>query len=115
MRHLANTGMLFSEQGSPTTVPNEAYEWIDAITGRYLEWIQASGVRVIGDLDDLLPAPPKKTKKQWKGPRDLRADRLLAAAMDALANVTAELNDRPDPEQKFSKRAKRELSRRLGS
>lgn len=115
VRGLANSGSLFSKQGEPTTLPRDAYGWIDELTGRYLEWIQASGIRVIGDLDDLLPKRPKKTKKKWRGPRDLRTDRLLSAALDALANVTTELNERPDPGRTFTNRAKREITRRLSN
>jgi hypothetical protein len=73
----------------PASVPPSGRSQVDAITSRWLADIAASGVDVVGDLDDLVPAWPDD--EPWPDPD--AADPVLVAesAVQALAHVLHEL------------------------
>jgi hypothetical protein len=69
-------------------VPKPRWPFIDRVTQEWLEWIEGSGVDVVGDLDDLVPARPGPDHV-WVHPDDPPADAVADAAIASLAAVIA--------------------------
>ncbi|PXY22225.1 hypothetical protein [Prauserella muralis] len=68
---------------SPIRVPAEDYPWICETAQRFIDDIRDRGYHVVGDLDDLMPAPPREGEPE---PSTMPADsELLAVAVKALA------------------------------
>ena len=91
----------------PATVPPRRRAWVEAISQEWRDAIEASGVDVVGDLDDLAPVWP--VERRWPNP-DL-ADRAAVAdaAIESLAHVLAAI----EPEApRITSRVSR-LTRRL--
>ncbi len=80
----------------PVRLPPTSYPWALERTERWIEWLESSGVHVVGDLDDLRPQP---TELPWHDPDRVSAAKQLAAALDALAAMTREAGRRPDPDR----------------
>lgn len=68
-------------------LPEAHSPWAEREAARVIADIEALGVEVIGDLDDLRPRPAKNTPI---APEELPAEELLAAALDGLAGLAAE-------------------------
>ena len=83
-------------RGSTTriTLPPAAYDWVDATTSTWLEWIQQSGIDVVGDVEDLRPALPDT---KWRDPDQVSARKRSRVALNALAAMTVEAAKRPEP------------------
>jgi hypothetical protein len=95
--------------GIPINLPPETYEWANGVAKEWIEWVSASGIDVVGDLDDLLPAPPTG---EWLDPDRPGPRAVRDAALDALVGVILEAAHRPDPEARLTRRAVR-AARRL--
>jgi hypothetical protein len=74
----------------PVTVPPAGRPAIEAITAEWLGFLRSSGVDVVGDLDDLLPAWP--ADEPWSDPDDADPAVVAEAAIQALAHVLDELS-----------------------
>lgn len=94
------------------TIPPAAMPWAQEVAEEWIEWIQGSGVSVVGDLDDLRPEPPAQTK--WKNPDSPRRGQVLDAAFDALVAMTLEAANRPDPSEQIGARLGRAARRLRG-
>ena len=70
-------------QESTLTLSAEAHAWISDVADRHIELVAASGVDVVGDLDELRPAAPRP----GRGPGDLTDSELLEVALDALVRL----------------------------
>ncbi|MCZ3387281.1 MAG: hypothetical protein LH630_10040 [Actinomycetia bacterium] len=68
-------------------LPEQHIPWAEREAARVIGDIEALGVEVIGDLDDLRPRPAKNPSV---APEELPVEELLAAALDGLAGMTAE-------------------------
>ncbi|CAM3283057.1 hypothetical protein NODU109028_09180 [Nocardioides dubius] len=79
-------------------LPPEHYPWAEAQAQRWVDWLAGSGVDVVGDLDDLRPAPPVPGAV-WNDPDKPRRRQLARASIAALEAVTLEAARRPVPEQ----------------
>ena len=77
-------------QARPTLAP-AARGFVDAVSEEWAEWIEGSGVHLVGDLDDLRPrwADPD----EWVNPDALRPTEALPAAIDALAVMVEQERD----------------------
>ncbi len=82
-------------------LPDQHRSWADAEAARIITDIEAVGVEVIGDLDDLRPRP---SSKQYVDPDKISSDELLGAALDGLAGLAIEhakliqkLKESPEP------------------
>lgn len=89
-------------------LPPAAHPWAEEQAQRWIDWITAAGVDVAGDLDDLRPAPPVPPE-EYRGPAQVTHRRKLEAALDALAVMTQEAANRPDPRQRLSAKVRRKL------
>ena len=78
----------------PVTLPPHAFEAVEEHAQRCIDWLVGSGVQVIGDVDDLWPVRP--VEDSWADPEESRPRMQLAAAMDALAELTRENSRRAE-------------------
>ncbi len=94
----------------PVRLPPKAYDWVEEVSEQWVEWIRASGVEVVGDLDDLRPVRPP-AGSVYHHPYRVRPRVRLAAALDALAAMTHEAASRPDPSRTLPTRVRARLAR----
>jgi hypothetical protein len=80
-------------------LPPRMHDWAAEEADRWIEWVEQSGVDVIGDLDDLRPLPTRR--RDYVNPDKVPAKVQLGAAMDALIAMTKEAARREDPEQQL--------------
>ncbi|QZY29243.1 hypothetical protein [Nocardioides coralli] len=92
------------------TLPPGDRDWVEERTGRWLEWVEQSGIHVVGDVEDLRPTWPAEDEK-WHDPDGVKPRKRLAVAMDALAAMTAEAASRPDPERHLTGKLRRNADR----
>jgi len=111
VRRMVASGTLFYHRSAPVTLRPDSYDWVEEQTERALEWITASGIDVIGDLDELRPQRPDPGQP-WHNPDRVKKPAITRAAIGALSSMTAEAARRPDPHG-LAARATRELKRRL--
>jgi hypothetical protein len=95
------------------TLPPAAYGWVDEIAQEWTEWVQGSGIDVVGDVADLRPVPPAEGVR-WRNPDRPRRKEMVDAALDALVAVTLEAASRPDPNDQITAKIGR-AARRLRS
>ncbi|MDP3891382.1 hypothetical protein [Nocardioides sp.] len=108
-------GMLAQEElvrsRSPrVTMPPDRFDWIEAQTELWIDWLQGSGVHVVGSVDDLRPVRPEPDA-EWVDPDRVRKRKVLRAAMDALEAMTREAAKRPDPERQLGQRVRSNVQR----
>lgn len=111
LRRMVADGTLFHYRSAPVTLRPDNYDWVEERTERSLEWIRASGIDVVGDLDELRPQRPDPDQP-WHNPDRVKRQAVMRAAVGALSSMTAEAARRPDPHG-LAVRATRELKRRL--
>ena len=85
---------LSGTRSRPILLPPRFHDWAVERGQAWIEWLEESGVDVIGDVHDLLPGPPAE---DFRHPDRVRAKPQLEAALDALAAMTREAASRPDP------------------
>ena len=88
----------------PILLPPKLHDWATERGEAWIEWLEESGVDVIGDVGDLLPGPPAE---DYLHPDRVRAKPQLEAALDALAAMTREAAARPDPDATLRARVRR--------
>jgi hypothetical protein len=91
-------------------LPPQAHDWVGELTERWIEYLQQSGVQVIGDVADLRPVRPEEGTA-WHNPDRVPARQRLHASLDALAAMTREAASRPDPEQQLIRRMRANAGR----
>ena len=94
------------------TLPPKAHGWVEEVTAEWIAWVEQAGIDVVGDLDDLHPAPPPPGR--WADPDKPKPRRTADAALDALVAVVLEAAERPDPEQSPVARLGRAARRLVG-
>jgi hypothetical protein len=95
-------GMLADETFSgarsrPILLPPKFLPWATERAEIWVEWLEQSGVDVIGDVAELLPRPIPEGER-FTHPDRIRTGAQLRAALDALAAMTEEAASRPDPD-----------------
>ncbi|MBA2956269.1 hypothetical protein GON03_18175 [Nocardioides sp. MAH-18] len=93
------------------TLPHDWFDWAEEIAESWRSWIRASGVEVIGDLDDLLPVPPDPDAT-WVDPDRVRPRDVADAALSALTAMVEEAARRSDPDERLRAKAAK-ATRRL--
>ena len=78
------------------TLPPAAHDWAEEVAQEWIDWIQGSGIDVIGDVEDLRPVRPEGP---WQNPDRPRPRKLADAGLDALVAAVQEGARRPDPDR----------------
>jgi hypothetical protein len=73
----------------PPALPAEDHDWVAERSARMLAPLRAAGYHVVGDLEELVPAPPREGTRH---PDEVGAPELLDAAVDALAGLVGALS-----------------------
>ena len=97
---------LGGQKSRPILLPPKFHDWARERGEEWGEWLEQSGVDVIGDPADLLPEPPVDGQR-FRHPDRVSSKAQLAAALDALAAMTEEAASRPDPDASILGRLRR--------
>lgn len=100
IREMLAQNELVGRVSDPVRMPPRLLPWAEAETTRWVEWVEQSGVDVVGDLADLRPLPPAEDEK-FVDPDRVSTKQQLRVAMDALSAMTREAARRPDPDQQL--------------
>ena len=92
------------------TLPPAAHEWVDRTTSTWIEWVEQSGIDVVGDVEELRVRPPEPGDR-WRDPDRVPARKRSKVALNALAAMTVEAAKRPDPEQTLRGRVRQGADR----
>lgn len=76
------------------TLPPYARPWVAAVAEEWVDWVEGSGIDVIGDVDDLRPVFPDDD--EWENPDAPSSRRMADAALDALVAVILDDAERLD-------------------
>lgn len=90
-------------------LPPEHYAWARAESERWIEWIEGSGVNVVGDLDELRTGEPPVDLAP--DPNRVRSKKVTRAAVQVLAAMTNEAARRPDPSRELGARIRARATR----
>lgn len=93
------------------TLPPAAYPWAEEVAQEWIDWVQGSGIHVVGDVEDLRPVRPPEDER-WQDPDKPRRPEMVDAAIDAMVALSLEAANRTDPTQQLGARIGR-VARRL--
>ncbi|MCD4523625.1 hypothetical protein [Nocardioides sp. cx-173] len=91
-------------------MPPRLLPWAQDETGRWVEWIEQSGVDVVGDVADLTPLPLGEDET-FVDPDKVSVKQQLRVSMDALAAMTREAARRRDPDQALLRKVRNQAKR----
>lgn len=94
------------------TLPPPLHSWAHEITEEWVEWVNGSGIDVIGDVADLRTPPP--AVEAWLNPDRPDSKLLAEAAIDALSVMTLEAARRVPAEAQLTQRVGRAVRRVRG-
>ena len=95
------------------TLPPSAFPWVEEIAQEWVDWVEGSGIRVIGDIADLRPVRPPEDAV-WRDPDKPRRRDMVDAALDAMVALTLEAASRPDPDDQLTAKLGRAARRLRG-
>lgn len=110
IRDMLAQGELVKHRSAPVALPPARFDWAEEQADRWIEWIEGSGVHVVGDVADLRPVRPDP-EARFRNPDRVRAKHQLEAALDALAAMTREAARRSDPERQLGQRVRAQVQR----
>ncbi len=110
VKRLLAEGVLANRKGTTLRTPPKMHAWTVAQGERWIEWLQASGVHVVGDPAELLPAPPVDLE-DYVDPDRVSSKAQLAVALDALTVMTLEAGRRTDPDDSLTSKVRGRLRR----
>ena len=110
IRDLLAQGELAKRRSAAVTLPPARFDWAEEQAERWIEWIEGSGVHVVGDVAELRPVRPGPDDT-FNNPDKVRSKRQLKIALEALAAMTREAARRPDPERQLSQRVRAQAQR----
>ena len=94
-------------------LPPSAFPWVEEIAQEWVDWVEGSGIRVVGDIDDLRPVRPAEDAV-WRDPDKPRRRDMVDAALDAMVALTVEAASRPDPDEQLTAKLGRAARRLRG-
>lgn len=106
---LAEQELAGRKGAAPLGLPPKMYDWADEEAERWIEYVEGSGVQVLGDVADLRPQRP--ADGTWVDPDKIPARDELAVAIDALTAMTREAARREDPDQQLVNRVRTQARR----
>jgi hypothetical protein len=101
IRDLLAQRELVQRDSVPVRLPPKRFPWAEEQAALWIDWLEGSGVHVIGDVEDLRPVRPPEDE-QWHNPDRVRARPILDAALDGLEAMTREAARRPDPDRQLA-------------
>ncbi|WP_193613070.1 hypothetical protein [Nocardioides lijunqiniae] len=110
IREMLAHNELVGRVSPPVRMPPRLMPWAEAETARWVEWIEQSGVDVVGDVADLLPLPTPEGER-YVDPDKVSTKQQLRVAMDALTAMTREAARRPDPDQQLIQKVRTHAKR----
>jgi hypothetical protein len=110
IRQMLAQGELVKNESATVRLPPERFDWAVERTERWIEWIQGSGVHVVGDIDELRPQPLGPDEVYFD-PDRVGGKRQLNTALDALAAMTHEAARRSDPAKALTGRVRAQAER----
>jgi hypothetical protein len=110
IREMLAQNELVGRVSPPVRMPPRLQSWAEDETVRWVEWIQQSGVDVIGDVADLTPLPLAEGER-FVNPDKVSVKQQLRVAMDALTAMTHEAARRPDPDQALLRKVRTHAKR----
>ena len=110
IRQMLAQGRLVDRTSAPVRLPPPEYDWVEQMSGRWVDYLRQSGVHVVGDLDDLRPVRPTEGTP-WHDPDRVPSRERLSVSLDALAAMTREAAARPDPRQRLTRRMRQHAAR----
>jgi hypothetical protein len=113
IREMLAQDQLVRRSSAPVRLPPTLYDWAEQVSEQWVDYLQGSGVDVVGDLDDLRPVRPPENAR-WHNPDRVPARQRLQVSLDALAAMTREAAARPDPDQRFTHRMRQRAERLRG-
>ncbi len=113
IREMLAQDELVGRSSAPVRLPPAYYEWAEEVSERWIDYLQQSGVDVVGDYDDLRPVRPPEDAP-WHNPDRVPPRQRLQVSLDALAAMTREAAARPDPDQRFTHRMRQHAERLRG-
>jgi hypothetical protein len=114
VRQLMVHETLASRSGmTKATLPPALYPWVREITDEWIDWIEGSGIDVVGDVEELRPVEPDPDAV-WRDPDKPKRGDMVDAAVDALVAVIQEAASRPDPDARPTARLGRAARRLRG-
>lgn len=108
---MLDRGELGRRRSRKVQLPPAHYAWAGAQTDRWIDWIQDTGVDLIGDLSDLRSGEPPPGLAV--DPNRVRSKAVAKAAVKALSVMTREAARRPDPTREIGARIKSNTERLL--
>lgn len=100
---------LAARASRPVRLAPSMHPWATEQAERWIEWVEQSGVHVVGDLDELRPQP--LAEDEWQDPDRVSAREQLEAALDALSAMTDEAARRSDPDQQLVSKVRTQVRR----
>jgi hypothetical protein len=110
IRKMLEQDQLGSRRSAPVRLPPAHYDWVEQASERWIDYLQQSGVHLVGDVDDLRPARPPEDAP-WQNPDRVPPRQRLQVSLDALAAMTREAAARPDSDQRFIRRMRQHAGR----
>lgn len=95
IREMLAEGELVNRKSRKVTLPPDRWDGVEQQAEIWIDWLQGSGVDVIGDVEDLRPRRPAPDAV-WHDPDRVRPRAQLDAALDALAAMTREAAQRAE-------------------
>ncbi|ANH37807.1 hypothetical protein I601_1368 [Nocardioides dokdonensis FR1436] len=97
---------------APLGLPPKMYDWVADEAERWIEYVEGSGVDVLGDVADLRPVRPSPEEVEaWVDPDKIASRDQLDVAVEALVAMTREAARREDPDQQLVNRVRTQARR----
>jgi len=100
---------LAARPSRPVRLAPHMHPWAFEQSERWIEWVEQSGIDVVGDLDELRPLPV--LEEEWEDPDRVSPREQLEAALDALSAMTDEAARRSDPDQQLVSKVRSQVRR----
>lgn len=111
--HLAQRALALRDS-APVGLPPRRHRWATRQAQEWLAWLAESGVEIVGDSADLVPAPREPGVK-WQDPRKVSTAAKLSAAMDGLESLIRESAECTESSSSLPARLRRVIGRGRGA
>lgn len=101
---LAHETLAHREDVQQVRLAEESHAWACGVAEQWIEWVEGSGVDVVGDVDDLRPRPWEPPPPPGRLVDDPKQSEVVDAALDAIVALLGETARRRDPDAAFAAR-----------